>query len=176
LPPGAAVGVPVGLEIAVSSPAIIGTVRMGAELGGGVDLTRTASRREDQGWRSAGRRGTRRGSLLTGHTVGFVDEARKRWGVAGALTGWRGGRGGHQARDDTGQGPRQHDLQPQESQEQQLVEKPIRYHGTSPSSSDEMGKLYLIFGLRNYPQATGTRPSGESWPFQQETRFSYPYP
>ena len=39
LAPGAAVGMAVGLEIAVPHPAIIGTVRMGAELGGGVDLS-----------------------------------------------------------------------------------------------------------------------------------------
>ena len=43
LPPGAAVGMAVGLEIAVPHPAIVGTVGMGAELGGGVDLARAAA-------------------------------------------------------------------------------------------------------------------------------------
>jgi hypothetical protein len=44
------------------------------------------------------------------------------------------GRGG-QARNEAGQGlrPREHDIQPQESQQQQFVAQPIHYHGTAPS-------------------------------------------
>src|SRR5215471_7746599 len=98
--------------------------------------------------------------LLTQGTVGLVGEACKRLGVLGALTprhdglGWRVlGR-----RASAGPGSVQHDKQPQESSDRQLVEKQVWHHGITPSLGGETGGLYLISGRWNYPQRRGTRP------------------
>src|SRR5262249_38540263 len=52
LPPGAAIGMAIGAEIAPADPAAIGTVRVRAEMGGGVDLAAAPPCRHDAGWRS----------------------------------------------------------------------------------------------------------------------------
>jgi hypothetical protein len=54
--------------------------------------------------------------------------------------------------------PIQEHAQPKKSEQQQLVEKPVRYHGVTPSHGGEMGVSYLFFRLGNYPQDRGTRP------------------
>jgi hypothetical protein len=63
--------------------------------------------------------------LLTGGTVGLSGEARTRFGIAGGVTGWYG-------RLEcspipcgavVGPHPMQHEVKPQESQQQQLVKK-----------------------------------------------------
>jgi hypothetical protein len=84
--------------------------------------------------------------VLTQGTVGLVGEACKRLGVLGALMprhdglGWRSlGR-----RASAGPGRVQHDTQPQEAQDCQLVEKQVGNHDTTPSFGSETGGLYLI--------------------------------
>ena len=63
------------------------------------------------------------GHLLTGRTVRLVDEARKGFGVGGALAARRDGLGwlwlGRHAA--AGPGEVQHDKQPQESQDHELI-------------------------------------------------------
>src|SRR5712691_8740294 len=54
LPPGTAIGMAIGAEIAPADPAVIGTVRVGTEMGGGVDRTTAPSRGHDARWRGAG--------------------------------------------------------------------------------------------------------------------------
>src|SRR5262244_1036745 len=122
-------------EIAPAHPAAIVAVRIGAEMLRGVHLAWPSPaggdrRRWEGRWQS--RWCLRR--LLTGRTVGLMGETRKRLRVAGALARGLGKRGRGQARCGAviGPHPRQHDAQPQESQEQQLVEKQIRYHGKAP--------------------------------------------
>src|SRR5262245_42158709 len=89
-----------------------------------------------------------RGFLLTQGTVGLVGEACKRLRLLGALTprydglGWRS----LCRRASAGPGCVQHDTQPQEAQDCQLVEKKVWKHGTTPSLGGETGGLYLMLG------------------------------
>src|SRR5215467_14547735 len=86
--------------------------------------------------------------LLTQGTVGLVGEACKRLGGLGASTlrhdglGWRA----LCRRASAGPGSVQHDTQPQEAQDRQLVEKKVWNHGTTPSLGGETGSLYMILG------------------------------
>src|SRR5712691_823306 len=91
LAPRAAVGMPVGTDIAQPHPAPIGTVRMGAEVRRRVHLARAGARGHDAGWRATGRLGSMLVGLLTGGTRGRAGEARKRLQVAGALARWQDG-------------------------------------------------------------------------------------
>ena len=52
LPPGTATGMAIGAEIAPAHPAPIGTVRVRAEMRGGVDLAAAPPRGHDARWRS----------------------------------------------------------------------------------------------------------------------------
>src|SRR5262249_41401470 len=87
LPPGAAIGMTIGVEIAPAHPAAIGTVRVRAEVRRGVDLGAAPPRGHDAGWRSG--RGLRMGgaSVLTGVAVRLCEEACKRFRRTVAL--WR---------------------------------------------------------------------------------------
>jgi hypothetical protein len=127
LAPGAAVGVTVGTDIAEPSPAPIGTVRMGTAMLRGLHLARPSPRGHDAGWRATGRLGCGRVSLLTGGTGGLAGEARKRLWVAGALARWRQRLGWPLIPSGTlvWPGIMQHDAEPEESQEHQLVEKEV---------------------------------------------------
>ena len=52
LPPGTAIGMAIGPEIAPADPAAIGTVRVRAEVCRGVDLASAPSRWHDAWWRN----------------------------------------------------------------------------------------------------------------------------
>src|SRR5262249_36573684 len=85
LPPGTAIGVAIGAEIAPAHPAAIDTVRVGAEMRGGVHLAAAPPRGHDTGWRSG--RGLRMGgaSVLTGVAGRLGDEACKGFRLTVAL-------------------------------------------------------------------------------------------
>jgi hypothetical protein len=88
LPPGAPIGMAIGAEIAPAHPAAIGTVRVGAEMAGGVDLTPTSARHDDAwGW---GCRGVGVGvaRIGTGVAVRLGGEAHKGFRLAAALAPW----------------------------------------------------------------------------------------
>src|SRR5262245_2455221 len=89
LPPGTAVGMPIGAEIAPAHPAPIRTVRMGAEMLRGIDLTAASARHDNaRGWGGRGVwvRGT---GMLTGVAVRLCAEALKRCEGAVVLApGW----------------------------------------------------------------------------------------
>src|SRR5712671_7340160 len=134
LAPRATAGMPVGSDIAQPYPAAIATVGIGTEMVGGVDLARPSSRGSHAGWRATGRLGAVLVGLLTGGTGGRAGEARKRLRVAGALArrqrlGWPLLPCGTLVWP----GIMQHDAEPEESQEHQLVEKEVCYHGKAPS-------------------------------------------
>src|SRR5262249_4756476 len=143
-------GMAIGTEIAPSHPALIRTVRMRAERLRGVDLARSASRGDHAGWRGAGSLRARHDSLCTGRAVGLVGEACKWLGLLGALTPRRDGLGWHSLgrRASAGPGRVQHDKQPQESQDHQLVVKLVWNHGKAPSQWCDTEALYLVFGAR----------------------------
>src|SRR5262249_35590034 len=127
LAPGATAGMPVGTEIAPAHPAPIGTGRMGAEVRRRVHLARAAARGYDAGWRATGWLGAVRGGLFTGGTQGLAGEPRKRLQVVGALVRWRQRLGWPLISSGTRVWPgiMQHDAEPEESQEHQLVEKEV---------------------------------------------------
>src|SRR5439155_383725 len=85
LPPGTTIGMAIGAEIAPSRPSPIGTVRVRAEMAGGVDLAAAPSRRHDAWWRSCGGLRVRGGGVLTGIAVWLCGEARKGCGLTLAL-------------------------------------------------------------------------------------------
>src|SRR5262249_54224982 len=135
LPPGAATRMPVGTEIAQPHPALIGAVGLGAEVERGVHLVRPSPRGHEAGWRAPRRLGYVLVGLLTGGTRGLAGKARKRLRVAGALARWRQRLRWPLLLSGTlvWPGIMQHDAEPEESQEHQLVEKEVGYHGTAPS-------------------------------------------
>src|SRR5262245_31455346 len=94
LAPGATIGMAIGPQIAPPGPAAIATARMGTKVQRGIDGTRTSVGRGHRvGWRRR-RRVRMRGFLRTQGTMGLVRQARKRFGVVGALTARRDRRGG----------------------------------------------------------------------------------
>src|SRR5262249_1832257 len=101
-------------EIAPAHPAAIGTVRVWAEMGGGVDLTAAPPRGDDaRGWSCGGlRMGV--GRVLTGVAVRLGGETHKGFRLAAARAPWGWGIPCRQAR---GNGvawphPLEHDTQP----------------------------------------------------------------
>jgi hypothetical protein len=52
----------------------------------------------------------------------------------------------------------QHAAEPEQTQQHQLVEKQVWYHGKAPSHGGEMGALYPFCKLLNYLHDRGTRP------------------
>src|SRR5882724_4840354 len=119
LAPWSTAGMPIGAEIAEPHPALIRTVRIGAEMLRGIHLARPSPRGHDAGWRATGRLGCVRVGLLTGGIEGLAGEARKRLQVAGALARWRQRLGWPLIPSGTlvWPGIMQHDAEPEESQE-----------------------------------------------------------
>ena len=100
---------------------------MRAEVPRRVHLARPSPRGHDTGWRAPGRLGSVLVGLLTGGTGGRAGEARKWLRVAGALARRRQGLGWPLIPCGAIAWPRmmQHDAEPEESQEHQLVEKEV---------------------------------------------------
>ena len=152
---------PVGTEITPVHPAPIVTVGIGAEMLRGVPLA-WASPAGGEQWRGGWWWGLWvLGHLLTGRTVRLVDEARKGLGGGGALAARRDGLGwlylGRHAA--AGPGEVQHDKQPQESQDHELIVKLMWNHGKKPPHNGMIGGHFTRFsGRDNYPQRRGTRP------------------
>jgi hypothetical protein len=113
------------------------------------------------------------GFLLTPGTMGRVRQARKRCGVGGALAARRDGLGWlclgrHVA---AGPGEVQHDKQPQESQDHELIVKLMWNHGKKPPHNGMIGGHCTRFlGRDNYPQRRGTRPDGDTLTFLKQQR------
>src|SRR5262245_66368793 len=103
LTPRAPVGMAVGAEVVQSYPAAIVTARMGAEVPGGIDLTRPpvgrGHRSRSHRWRWRGMRGL----VCTQRTRGLLGQAYKRYGLLGAFTPRLDGRL-RRARPPRGQG------------------------------------------------------------------------
>jgi hypothetical protein len=117
----------IGAEIAPSDPAPIGTVRVRAEVRRGVDLAAAPPRGHEAWGRRCGGVRVGGGGVLTGSTGGLTGETRKRMRVAGALARWRQRLGWPLIPSGTlvWPGIMQHDAEPEESQEHQLVEKEV---------------------------------------------------
>src|SRR6516165_3255196 len=88
LPPGAARGMAIGAYIAQPEPAAIVTTGVGTKVHGGIHRP-GASVRWGHRIRPSRRRGSRlTGLLVTQRTVRLVRQARKGFGLAGALGHW----------------------------------------------------------------------------------------
>src|SRR4030095_3850134 len=128
LTPRATVGMTLRTEIAEPHPPPIRTRRIGAELLRGIHVARASPTGGDRRWRRW--RWRRRGFLwrrLPGGTTGVAGEARHRLGVAGTLArrwqrfGWLLSPSGTLAWP----GIMQHDAEPEEPQDHELVEKEV---------------------------------------------------
>src|SRR5713101_6689530 len=153
LAPGSAAGMPVGTEIAPAHPAPIGAVWIRAEMSRGVHLARASpagdDRRRGGGWQSS----WSLCRLLTGRTVRLPGETRKRLRVAGAFVRWRKGLGCPLIPCGVIAWPYivEHDTQPQEAQQQQLIEKQVRYHGKVPLTRLRKGGILPDFQATKLP-------------------------
>src|SRR5215813_13250403 len=139
---------------------------MGTEVPGGVHRAGTAVGWGHRlGWHWRWRLGMC-GFVRTQGTRGLVRQARKRFGVGGALAARRAGLGWlclgrHVA---AGPGEVQHDTQPQESQDHELIVKLMWNHGKKPPHHGMIGGHCTRFlGRDDYPQRRGTRPDDSSY-------------
>jgi hypothetical protein len=74
------------------------------------------------------------GGVLTGITMGLVGKARKGFALTRVLWQWGWGRWCHRARSDiTWPHPIEHEVQPHQGDQHQLVEKKFRDHSKTPS-------------------------------------------
>src|SRR5262249_29447537 len=134
LAPGTAVGMAVGAEIAPADPAPIGTVRVRAEMQGGVHLAAAPPCGHDAGWRRAGGRWTEVASLRTGVAIRLGGEARKGHALTMALGHWGSGLECRRTRGGVaGPRPMEHDAQPYECDQRELVVKEMGDHDKIPS-------------------------------------------
>src|SRR5262249_9099975 len=134
LSPGTAVGMPIGAEIAPAHPAPVGTVRIGAEMACGVDLAAAPPCGHDARWRGWGGLWARATAVRTGIAMRLGGEARKGCRLTAALGPWAWGL---RCRRTPSGGvawphPMEHEAQPHQSDQHQLVEKKMGDHGNTP--------------------------------------------
>src|SRR5256885_5379176 len=132
LPPGAAAGMAIGAQIVQPQPAAIVTVAVGTKVHRRLHRPGAAVR-ERQGIGPDRRRWIGLpGLLVTQHTVRLVGQALERFGLGRtlALGLGRHGWGGQAWR---GPSERQHDEEPYDRQQSELVVKKMRDHGIAPS-------------------------------------------
>jgi hypothetical protein len=134
LSPGATAGMTIGAEIAEPHPALIRTVGMRAAMPRGIHLTRPSPRGYDAGWRATGRLGDVLVGLLTGGTGGLAGEARNGLGLTVALGPWAWGLRYRRTHGGGVAGPRplEHEAQPHQGDQYQLVKKERGDHGKTP--------------------------------------------
>src|SRR5712691_5204766 len=104
----------IGAEIAPADPSPIGTVRVRAEMGGGVDLASSPPRGHDARWRGAGGLRVEVAGVLTGVAVRRRSEARTGCDLTVALGHWGYGLRCRRAHGGRVAGPRplEHEAQP----------------------------------------------------------------
>jgi hypothetical protein len=127
LTPGAAIGMAIGPQIVHPQPAPIVTLGVGTNVHRGVHGTGAPVcwRHGSRPWRGRGRRLA--GLPLTQGTVRLVRQTRERFGLSRTLTLGLEGRGWHGRRGLASPRPveRQHDEEPEESQQSELVVKQV---------------------------------------------------
>src|SRR5262249_812307 len=157
LPPGATAGMTVGPQIVQPQPTAIVTIGVGTKMHRGVHGTRPSVR-----W-GYGIRPSRRGwspcpdLLLTQGTVGLARQARERFGLGGRLTlrpdglGWCLGSFTGWARPEV----RQHEAQPEQDQDHQLIVNEVRNHRIAPLHDGVGGPFYPVFKPSELSAAVG---------------------
>ena len=126
LPPGAAIRMAIGAEIAQPEPAAIVTIGVGTKVHRGIHRPGASGRwRHGIGpWRALE---ASRGSLAHTEHRRLVRQPLERFRLGRTLTLGRDGRGWHGRRGRASPGPaeRQHDEEPEESQQSELVVKQV---------------------------------------------------
>jgi hypothetical protein len=146
LPPGAATGIPIGPQVVQPEPAAIITAQMGTKGPGGIHRPgasvdwRHGIRPSRRRWRDI------RCLLLTQGTGRLVRQARKGFGFAGASALGLDGRGWGLESPTRWARPevRQHDAQPEQCKDYQLIVYVVRNHRIAPLPSDVKGQFYRI--------------------------------
>jgi len=124
----------IGAEIAPADPAPRGTVRVRAEVRRGVDLAAASPCGHEARGRGAGGRWTEVAGLRTGVAMWLGGEARKGFALTLALWHWGCGLWCWRARGGVAwPRPLEHEAQPHQSDQHQLVEKEMRDHDKTPS-------------------------------------------
>jgi hypothetical protein len=137
LSPGTTIGMAMGAEMAPAHSAPGGTVRIGAAMACGGDLAAAPPWGHYTRGRGCGCLWARGTAGLTGIAMRLGGEARKGGGLTAALGPWAWGLrwcrtpGGEVA----GPRPREHEAQPYECDQRELVEKQMRDHGKPPSDT-----------------------------------------
>src|SRR5262249_13403114 len=135
LPPGTATGMAIGAEIPPSRPTLVGTVRVRAAMVRGVDLTAASACHDDAWGRSGGGLRAGVGWMLRGVVRRLRGEACKGGGLTLALGQWGCGLRCRRTHGGVVAGPRplEHEAQPHQGDEYQLVKKEMGDHGKIPS-------------------------------------------
>jgi hypothetical protein len=135
LPPGTATRMAIGAEIAPAHPAPIGTVWVGAEMSGGVDLASASPRGHDARWRGVGCLRVGVAGVRTGVAVRPLRETGKGCALTAALWYWGCGLRCRRAHGGGVAWPRplEHEAQPYECDQRELIEEKRRHHGKTPS-------------------------------------------
>src|SRR5262249_46671902 len=164
LAPRTTVWMAIGVDVASPRPAIIVTARMGAEMVRGVHLAWASPCGDDQRWwDNRGSLGVWLRSIFTGGTVGLMGQPRKGFrrfrGPLCLLGGVGIGLVGRESVPEPG--PRQHDGEPQQSEDQEFGEKQFVSHLLPSSYVRSTGRILPGFRLGIYPHAGGTRPHND---------------
>src|SRR4029434_8787532 len=93
--------------------------------------------------------------------MGLAGETRKGFGCCGPFAWWRHWRGWYRS---SGGGfrwppPREHEKQPPQGDQRELVENEVGYHGKVPSHRWCKGYCTGLAGDWEYPHPGGTRPT-----------------
>src|SRR5262249_30507536 len=155
LPPA---GMAVGAQVAQPQPAAVVTGRMRTKVPRGVDGPWAAVGRGQRIGSYRRRWRGRRRLLGTQGTERLARQAAKRLRLLVAWTSGRARRSGPQFLRPTGAWPyqRQHDKQPQESQDDELIIKEVWNHGSTPLHGNVTGHCTRFPDQANYPQPGGT--------------------
>src|SRR5215510_16280355 len=134
LPPGTAIRMAIGAEIAPAHPAAIGTVWVWAEVRRGIHLAAAPSRGHDARGRACGGLWARVGAMRTGVAVRLGGEPCKGFGRTLTRAPWGWGLRCRRAHGGVaGPCPLKHEAQPYQGNQGQLVEKESGDHGKTPS-------------------------------------------
>jgi hypothetical protein len=161
LPPGLTAGMPMGMDVAASEPAVVGTIRLWTAVRVRVDRPSASSgEAEDRRWR-ARCLGGYLGALRPGLTPRLVDESGEGVKCFGAsalgLLGF-GGRFGRPGRG-VGQPTLEEEAEQHESAQQELGKQRVGDHGGAPCSPECHRGLLPEDSRWNYPLSRGTRPN-----------------
>src|SRR5919108_2975729 len=130
---------------------------MRTKVPGGVDRTGTPVRRGHGGRPSRRRWSSCSDLLLTQGTVGLVRQARERFRLCGTLTlrpdglGWCLESSTGWAQPEV----RQHEAQPEQGQDHQLIVNEVRNHRIAPLHDDVGGPFYPVFKPSELSAAVG---------------------